>query len=171
MIEGAINYLLELMVQAHAQNNSFYDDFVFKIVPMVNPDGVIHGNSRAEVTGIDTNRVWKKPHKTMTPTVYHLKKAILRTREETTLVLDFHSHSKKLGCFFYGNYDSADIAHYRLLPSLVCQKDTRFHYKNCRFRGGNENSARRSLHQELGIANIFTVECSLLGFVKDNRIN
>ena len=44
---------------------------------MVNPDGVIHGNSRAEVTGIDPNRAWKRPSRTSTPTVYQIKKLIL----------------------------------------------------------------------------------------------
>ena len=82
-----------------------------------------------------------------------------------------HSHSKKLGCFFYGNHDLHEVKKYRLLPSTICLDDCRFNYKNCRFRGGNDNSARKSLFNELNIPNIFTVECSLLGYVKDNRIN
>jgi len=112
---------------------------------MVNPDGVIHGNTRAELTGIDPNRVWKKPSKNVTPGIYHIKKQILKSKEENCLVLDLHSHSKKLGCFFYGNYETADVKNFRLLPSTVCQEDPRFCYRNCRFRGGHENSARRTL--------------------------
>jgi murein tripeptide amidase MpaA len=34
------------------------DNFVFKIVPMVNPDGVIHGNYRSNLSGSDLNRKW-----------------------------------------------------------------------------------------------------------------
>ena len=34
--------------------NSF--DFVF--IPMVNPDGVIHGSSRCNMAGLDLNRQW-----------------------------------------------------------------------------------------------------------------
>lgn len=100
--------------------NSIYDNYVFKIVPMVNPDGVIHGNSRAELTGIDPNRIWKKPSKTITPSIYYIKKQILKTKEQTCLILDLHSHSKKLGCFFYGNYQQSDVKNFRLLPSKVC---------------------------------------------------
>ena len=66
--------------------NTFYDQFVFKIVPMVNPDGVIHGNTRAELTGIDPNRVWKRPSKSITPTIYHLKKLILRRKKNKFLL-------------------------------------------------------------------------------------
>ncbi len=34
-------------------------NFVFKIVPMINVDGVIYGNYRCSLSGIDLNRVWK----------------------------------------------------------------------------------------------------------------
>jgi len=33
--------------------------FVFKIIPMVNVDGVIHGNNRCSLAGVDLNRHWK----------------------------------------------------------------------------------------------------------------
>jgi murein tripeptide amidase MpaA len=62
-------------------DDTFYDGYTFKIVPRLNPDGVIHGNTRAELTGIDSNRVWKKPSKTVTPTVYFIKKLIQRSKE------------------------------------------------------------------------------------------
>lgn len=121
MLEGIITYLLETMAKASEEGLNFYDNYIFKIVPMVNPDGVIHGNTRAELTGIDPNRVWKKPSKNVIPNIYHIKKQILKTKDETCMILDLHSHSKKLGCFFYGNYDTADVKHFRLLPSTVCQ--------------------------------------------------
>jgi cytosolic carboxypeptidase protein 2/3 len=34
---------------------------VFKIVPMINADGVALGNSRCNLSGQDLNRMWKKP--------------------------------------------------------------------------------------------------------------
>jgi murein tripeptide amidase MpaA len=36
--------------------------FVFKIIPMLNPDGVINGNYRCSLAGCDLNRRWKAPH-------------------------------------------------------------------------------------------------------------
>ena len=120
MVEGIINYLLQLMTAASRTGDSFLNNYIFKIVPMVNPDGVIHGNTRAELTGIDPNRAWKKTHKSITPSTHFIKKQILKARDETCLILDLHSHSKKLGCFFYGNYDSANVRNYRMLPSKIC---------------------------------------------------
>ena len=43
MVEGIINYLLGKSEKA----KQLLNDFVFKIVPMVNVDGVVHGNTRA----------------------------------------------------------------------------------------------------------------------------
>jgi murein tripeptide amidase MpaA len=80
MIEGIIAYLLDLMVKESEINHSIYDNYIFKIIPMVNPDGVIHGNSRAELTGIDSNRVWKKTSKNMTPSIHYIKKYILKNK-------------------------------------------------------------------------------------------
>ncbi len=31
------------------------------VIPMVNSDGVIHGNSRTNIKGYDINRCWDKP--------------------------------------------------------------------------------------------------------------
>ena len=51
-------------------------NFVFKIIPMLNPDGVINGNYRCSLAGCDLNRRWKFPSKMLQPEVYHCKKLI-----------------------------------------------------------------------------------------------
>lgn len=52
------------------------DNFVFKVIPMLNPDGVINGNYRCSLAGCDLNRRWKFPSKTIHPTVYYTKKLV-----------------------------------------------------------------------------------------------
>ena len=42
MMEGVINFL----TSNHSEAKILRDKFVFKIIPMLNPDGVIHGNYR-----------------------------------------------------------------------------------------------------------------------------
>lgn len=37
------------------------EDNVIKIVPMINPDGVIIGNARSSMAGVDLNRWWSNP--------------------------------------------------------------------------------------------------------------
>lgn len=52
------------------------EKFVFKVIPMLNPDGVINGNYRCSLAGCDLNRRWKTPSKVIHPTIYHVKKLV-----------------------------------------------------------------------------------------------
>src|SRR6218665_2453691 len=63
--------------------------FVFKIVPMINPDGVIVGNYRCSLSGHDLNRNYRKPNKETFPTVWHIKEMI-RNLSSTNQVCSTH---------------------------------------------------------------------------------
>ena len=52
------------------------DTFIFKIVPMLNPDGVIVGNYRCSLTGRDLNRNYKTVLKDSFPSVWYCKNMI-----------------------------------------------------------------------------------------------
>jgi murein tripeptide amidase MpaA len=52
MMKGIIDYLVGPSLDARILR----DNFVFKIVPMLNPDGVINGNYRCSLAGCDLNR-------------------------------------------------------------------------------------------------------------------
>ena len=54
MLEGMINFLISDDVNACG----FRNNYVWYIVPMVNPDGVYDGNSRATSEGVDPNKDW-----------------------------------------------------------------------------------------------------------------
>ena len=61
MMEGLLRQLLSSSDYAIALRKNF----LFKIVPMLNPDGVIRGNYRFSFAGCDLNRKWStcKPKK------------------------------------------------------------------------------------------------------------
>lgn len=50
--EGAINFILS------KKGDWLRKNYIFKIIPMVNPDGVIFGNYRSNLMGLDLNRKW-----------------------------------------------------------------------------------------------------------------
>jgi murein tripeptide amidase MpaA len=54
-IQGIIDFLISNDSQAQILR----DNFIFKIIPMLNPDGVINGNYRCSLAGCDLNRRWK----------------------------------------------------------------------------------------------------------------
>ena len=73
MVKGIIDYLLGPSLGARMLR----DTFVFKIIPMLNPDGVINGNTRCNLVGIDLNRIWIEPNKKLHPTIWHTKQLLV----------------------------------------------------------------------------------------------
>ena len=69
MMKGLIDYITGPSLNAKILR----DNFVFKLLPMLNPDGVINGGSRCNRAGVDLNRVWIDPNRKLQPTVYHMK--------------------------------------------------------------------------------------------------
>ena len=61
MMEGAIEFL----VSEEPEAIFLRDNYIFKIVPMLNPDGVINGNYRCSLAGCDLNRRWIAPSKVL----------------------------------------------------------------------------------------------------------
>lgn len=52
MMKGIIDYLTGPTLNAKILR----DNFVFKVVPMLNVDGVVIGNTRCSLAGVDLNR-------------------------------------------------------------------------------------------------------------------
>lgn len=48
--------LIEFLVSSTREAKHLRESFVFKIVPMINIDGVINGNTRVSLNGQDLNR-------------------------------------------------------------------------------------------------------------------
>ena len=51
-MEGLINYL----IKGQKMQNDILKKTIFKIIPMLNPEGVIAGNNRTSLSGNDLNR-------------------------------------------------------------------------------------------------------------------
>lgn len=82
--EGVINQLLS----QNSISQQLLEKAVFYIVPNMNPDGSIRGNHRTNSHGINLNRQWHNPSKTLCPEVYYVQKKMLSTGVD--LLLDIH---------------------------------------------------------------------------------
>lgn len=104
--------MLEFLTSIHPAAVVLRKNFVFKIVPMLNPDGVINGNYRCSLSGQDLNRQWHLPCHSEHPTVASLKNLIraYQSRDESRVALfcDLHGHSRAQGLFLYGMLSDAD---------------------------------------------------------------
>lgn len=148
--------------------------FVFKVVPMLNPDGVIYGNYRTSLLGVDLNRRWRFPSKEVHPEIFYSKRLFEVFREDHKVLLfcDLHGHSAKKNAFMYGcrlrgsNWSvGRSNALIKVFPALMAQHNKAFNLKDCRYRmeRSKQSTGRIVVFKELGISNSFTLECSFQG--------
>jgi len=61
---------IEFLLNNNQLSNILRENFIFKIIPMLNPDGVFLGNNRCNLIGHDLNRSWHHATIFSHPTVY-----------------------------------------------------------------------------------------------------
>ncbi|KAJ4458744.1 hypothetical protein PAPYR_5511 [Paratrimastix pyriformis] len=76
---------------------------VIHICPMLNPDGVLHGNGRCDALGKDLNRTWDNPDARKQPAIAALKRFLVKV----DLYIDLHAHSGVMGGFVFANLPSS----------------------------------------------------------------
>lgn len=105
MMKGFIDFI----VSSHPVATLLRSQYIFYLVPMLNPDGVIFGNNRCNLSGVDLNRQWKTPLKSLHPTIYALKSLLQdqKNYRDMYMYLDLHGHSRKYNIFLYGVDDAS----------------------------------------------------------------
>lgn len=169
IMEGIIKYLTSNTREAKILRQNY----IFKIIPMLNPDGVIFGNYRCSLLGVDLNRRWINPSKILHPTIFYSKQMIKMLDLDRTVEIftDIHGHSRKYNVFMYGcsfsefSFESRNNSLIRVFPSLLGDRIEVFSVKDCRFAMEKEKeaTARIVLFKELSIINSFTMEASFFG--------
>ena len=148
--------------------------YVFKIVPMMNPDGVVCGNTRCTLAGDDLNRQWRYPDKTKHSVLIATKLLMEQFTKERSVVLhiDLHAHSRRCNLFSYGcpipktklvsDPSIADME--RVFPHILAETCEAFRYGSCSYKTyGKEDTSRVVLNTEFNIAGSYTIEASFLG--------
>lgn len=162
MMKGLIDFLTGPSLDAKI----IRENFIFKIVPMLNPDGVINGNYRCGLAGVDLNRCWIDPSPKLHPTIYHAKQMLRQFKEETEVVLvcDMHGHSRKKNIFMYGCSSRSGVKE-QVFPKLLETNSDLFSFADCEFgmQKTKESTARIVIYKEFEIVNSYTIESSFCG--------
>lgn len=174
---------LEFLMGTSPLAASLREAYIFKIVPMLNPDGVVNGNHRCSLSGEDLNRQWQNPNPELHPTIYHTKSLLqyLAHIQRAPLVFcDYHGHSRKKNVFMYGcsvketvwqsniSATSSDLQEdlgYRALPKILSQIAPAFSMASCSFvvERSKESTARVVVWREIGVQRSYTMESTLCG--------
>jgi hypothetical protein len=169
IMKGVLDFLCSDSDEANLLRSSF----IFKIIPMMNPDGVVSGNYRTSLAGCDLNRRWIDPNEVLHPEVFYSKQMILKLSQnrDIEMICDFHGHSGTTNIFMYGNEIKENPSESRVFPMLISKMSHFYNFPQCSFKmsKGKYGTARINLFHEIGIANIFTVEASFWGVSREVR--
>ncbi|XP_053678950.1 cytosolic carboxypeptidase 2 [Anopheles nili] len=151
--------------------------FIFKLVPMLNPDGVIVGNTRSSLTGRDLNRQYRTVIRETYPSIWNTKAMIRRLMEDCGVAMycDMHAHSRKHNVFIYGCENLKRHPDRRLLEQvfpLMLHKNVadKFSFENCKFKvQKNKEGTGRIVVWVLGVTNSYTLEASFGGSTMGGR--
>lgn len=89
-LEGMVNFLLS----DNSRAKELRRKYIFSVIPMLNPDGVIQGNHRTCLAGYDMNRRWAEPSPFLHPVIYAVKNLATIIKEERIIdtFCDIHGH-------------------------------------------------------------------------------
>lgn len=164
IMEGILDFLVSDKPAAFKLRNLF----VFKILPMLNPDGVIIGNYRWSLAGVDLNRQWSSPNPKLHPEIYASVTMIKKTLESRPIFFfwDIHGHSRNKNLFMYGWNVLAgpNRLKERIFPFMFSQREESFSFEECNFNiQKNKETTARVVMGRQEIQYSYTLECSFCG--------
>ena len=165
VVQGCMDFLMGNSDEA----KKLRELYLIKIVPMMNPDGVLVGNSRTSFAGCDLNRRWGKPNEIIHPEIFNTKQMItkLATQRNIAFVIDCHGHFGAFNSLFYCNYKD-DQRTCKLFPYICSRLSKIISFQQCTFSMPKYklSTERISLFNELDDEdndNIVALETSFFG--------
>ena len=171
VFNGLLKFLLD---KNDIRAKTLRDNFVFVMIPSLNPDGVYRGHYRVDTLGQNLNRHYNNPTMSEQPSIYAAKQIVLDLSQTNRLFLyiDLHAHASKRGTFVYGNsLPYREQVEYRLFPKLLSMNSKYFDYGCCNFSEKNlvagkkdgvnkEGAGRVALWKATGLIQCYTLECN-----------
>jgi cytosolic carboxypeptidase protein 2/3 len=165
IVEG----ILEFLISDSDVAKQLRDTYVFKIVPMLNPDGVVLGNYRCSLSGQDLNRQWANATARLYPEIFYTKQMLNKTvgSRPINFFIDVHGHSRKKNIFMYGchnkNTDKRNAE--KIFPLVFSKTHSSFSFDDCNFniQKDKESTGRVVVRKEYSVINSFTLEASFCG--------
>eukprot|EP00747_Dinoflagellata_sp_TGD_P023896 gnl/TRDRNA2_/TRDRNA2_130159_c2_seq2.p1 gnl/TRDRNA2_/TRDRNA2_130159_c2~~gnl/TRDRNA2_/TRDRNA2_130159_c2_seq2.p1 ORF type:complete len:767 (+),score=128.90 gnl/TRDRNA2_/TRDRNA2_130159_c2_seq2:247-2301(+) len=161
---------LEFILSDDARAKLLRQFFIFKLVPMLNPDGVARGHTRANANGLDLNRCYASPTPQEHEGIFWVLEWLVHWASEGRLLfyLDMHAHAHTRGCVVYGNQLSGVAQAWNIAFAHVCQLNApHFDVDGCEFPpkplpGAQEesgHSGRAGVGMACHLFHAYTLEC------------
>lgn len=107
-------------------------NFVFKIIPMLNPDGVYNGHYRMDIFNQNLNRFYLNPDPFRQPSAFAVRNLgeYYKLENRLCFYIDLHAHPQRKGNFIYGNSmeSKEEQIETQLFPKLLSLNCVEFDY-------------------------------------------
>eukprot|EP00347_Sterkiella_histriomuscorum_P018404 403345634 len=178
-----LNGILDFLMSNTKQSKILLENYIFKVIPLLNPDGVYRGYFRLDTYNHNLNRFYLDPNPQFQPTIYAARQAVIQQQNYGNLhiYLDLHGHAVKKGCFIFGNaLKGEDQAQNMVFAKLISLNCLNFDFAECSFaeklmsvkdKGcglSREGSGRVGIYKATGQVMCYTLECN---FQTGRRIN
>ncbi len=172
-----MNGLIKLLCD---ENNNYAKilrrTFVFKIIPMINVDGVSKGHLRLDSQGLNLNRSYLNPESKTEPEIYAIKKLFMFyvNSFKVRYYFDLHADMKIHGAYVFGNAIDNFESHVEnvLFGYIFKLNCNHLNWKKCVFseKGMNtkfkydkntkEATSRVHFYKKTGLIHTYTLESS-----------
>ena len=172
VVQGLIDFLINLN---NPISKYLRDKFIFKIIPMLNIDGVIYGNYRLNLLGKDMNRLWipslaSSPDECDTSSLYinNIINMIKKTLNSRNIYFycDFHGHSGKQNFFLYGCQKEGMENFDKKFMEMYSKRSNIFSLNDCvhKIMPNKMNTCRALLKNQFNIDLSYCLETSMYSY-------
>ena len=179
VVQGVIDFLINLK---NPISNYLRDKYIFKIIPMLNIDGVIFGNYRLNILGKDMNRLWlntipfnsnecDKSSLSINNIIEIIKKTL--NNRNIFLYCDFHGHSGKQNFFLYGCPKEGEENYHKKFMEIYAKKSNIFSLNDCvhKIMPKKMNTLRALIKNVFNVDLSYCLETSMFSYVLKDEIN
>jgi len=184
------NGILKLLVDNDNQMSKILlDNFIFKLIPIINVDGVSNGHFRLNMEGYNLNRCYLGPSPKITPENYAITKLFYfySSNFKVRYYFDLHADMNTRGVYTFGNALKVFEEHVEnVLFSFIFKINCpHVDFSHCIFTqksmgskskndlAGKEATSRVQFYQKTGLIHTYTVESTYYKgeFNKENMEN
>jgi hypothetical protein len=180
-----MNGILKFLTSNDTRAVLLRKNFIFKIIPIINTDGVYRGYYRYDTNSLNMNRHYSNPNIKVTPEIYGIKKIFEYYASEKRIkyYFDLHACNSSKGMFVFGNaLEYQNHIENCMIPKLIEINSEFLKFEDCNFKESSmrskgkgdkqnkEGTGRVFFYRKFDIIHSYTIEASYFKSLAKNSL-